>query len=147
MSSVADSMESMGFCNPCQFSSFFEEHLLYPFYDKLNEVARNSAPIVRAISPIIGILDGIGKLIVIIGSIFEAAIKGICNLAVGVITFNADLLKFGSAELFLIIPGRVISILSHLFMTLSLTKELMFNPEEATGEEAEKYRKGSEIFL
>ncbi len=139
MSSTADTMGSMGFFNPFRLSSFFEDRLFCPFYDKLNEVAQENSSIVRWVSPVVGIADGIGKLIVVIGSIFEAAIKGIGNLAVGVITFNAYLLKTGSKQLVFFIPVRFISILFHLFKTLLLTKNLIFDPEKATREEAERY--------
>ncbi len=139
MSSTANAISSIGFSNPYQVSSFFSYRLFYPFYDKLNEVAKKSS-IVRWVSPVIGITDGIGRLIVVIGSIFEAAIKGIGNLAVGVITFNASLLKIGSRQLVFLIPVRAISILSHLLTTLILTKRLMSDPKKATREAAEWYR-------
>ncbi len=141
MSSPADAMYSMGFSKSYQVSTFSQNYLCYPFYDKLNEVSKKSS-IVRWVSPIIGITDGIGKLIVITGSIFEAAIKGIANLAVGALFLDARLLKRGSLQLFFIIPARALSILIHIPTTLLLTKGLMFDPEKSTNEAAEWYRSG-----
>ncbi len=142
MSETEIVMSFIGFANPDQFSSFCQNDLFCPFYDKLNEFAQENSSIVRWMSPVVGIADGVGKLIVIIGSVFEAAIKGTCNLAVGVITFNDRILTAGSLQLFLLIPARILSILIHLPLTLLLTKRVMFDPEKATKEKAERYRGG-----
>ncbi len=145
MSVIAEATCSIKFSSPYQVSSFFQHHFFSPFYLTLNHVAQKS-PIVQWVSPFIGITDGIAKLITIIGSIFEAAIKGIGNLAIGVITFNTSLLRDGSLMFVSLIPVRVISILPQLLFTLLLTIYLTLDPEEATRKEAEWHHKKQVFF-
>ncbi len=145
MSSTATATQPIGFSNSYQVSSFFRHYFFCSFYDKLNQVAQQNS-IVQWLSPVIGITDGIVKLITIIGSIFEATIKGIGNVALGTITLNAGLLINGSLQLVFLIPVRVISILPHLLITLLLTNNLMFDPEETTKIAAEWYRKETTFF-
>ncbi len=145
MFSIANVSRSIEFSNPFQVSFFFQHRFFYPFYDKLSQVAQQSC-IVRLISPVIGITDWIAKLIVVIVSIFEAAVKGIGNVALGAITFNGSLLKLGGLHLTLFIPVRVISILPQLLFTLLLTIHLILDPEEATRKEAEWHHKKQVFF-
>ncbi len=144
MSNIAVKMSYMGFNHTEQFSYFCNRHFFYPFYNKLNQVAEESS-IVPWISPAIGITVGMAKLIFIIGSVVEAAIKGISNLAVGVTTFNIDLLKMGSQQL-LSTPFMVASIPIVLFITFVTTKNMILDPKKTSKKEAETYQESLEKF-
>ncbi len=145
MSNIAVKMDSMGFNRNDQVLCSCSHYFFYPLYNQLNELAEKTS-IVPWISPAVGVTVAMAKLIQAIGFVVEVAIKGMGNLAVGVPTLNADLLKKGSLQLVMIPFFGIAAVPLILFSTLVLTKELMSDPEKTTKREAEIHQNLSKKF-
>ncbi len=143
MSNIAIKMSSMGFSHTYHFSYLCHRHFFYPFYKKLNQVAEKNS-IVPWISPAIGTTVGMVNLIQIIGKFIEAILKGIGNLAVGVITSNTNLLKYAGLQLVVIplVITMLVPILVPfcLFCNLILMTNLRLYPKETIKEKIEDTR-------
>ncbi len=139
MSSIAATMSSMGFNHADHFRHLSELHFFFPFFYELDRVAKKSS-IVSWVSPAIGITVGTAQLIVAMGTVFEAGIKGITNLAVGLTTFNTSLLGKG-CQFFVFVPVfGVCSIPASIFNALITTTRMVVNPQEASKKELEACR-------
>ncbi len=139
MSSIAATMSSMGFGHIEHLQNLSQRCFFYPFFNGLNQVAKRSY-IVSWISPVIGITVGTAEFITRIGTVIEAGIKGISNLAVGLTTFKTFLLKTGIRQLLVVLRLGVTSIPVAIFIALITTKEMIFKPEEASKKQAEAYQ-------
>ncbi len=140
MSTIADAMSSRGFDHTDQFGYLFDAYVFYPFFNGLNQIAQKSS-IVSWISPGVGITVGTAEFIKMVGAAIEAGIKGICNVAVGLTTFNTSLLATGSVQLLTVPAFAVVSIPLGVYSALVTTKEMICEPEEASKREAKIYQK------
>ncbi len=146
MSSIAATMSSKGFNHFHHVEHLFDAYVFYPFFNELNQVAKRSS-IVAWLSPVIGITVGTAQFIRMIGTVFEAGIKGITNLAVGLTTFNTSLLGKGALQLLFIVPlFGVASIPVLIFITLMTMTRIFFDPEGASKEKAESFQSSIDRF-
>jgi len=115
-----------------QSSQLIDKQIFLPFYTNLHHFSQKNNSL-SLTAPLVGSADGMITLIQGISSVFEAVLKGGCNLVSGTFILDPKSVLLGSVQILL--GGGIIG-LSTLpltaWKTLKITLGMIVNPQETT---------------
>jgi len=121
-------------------SRLVDAYFFYPFYNKLNGVAREYPSVFWA-APVIGVVDGIAGFVQVICCVAEAALKGVGNMFSGI---AGERVEWKRGVLQLVFGVGFVGLLAIpviVMRILWITGDFASNPQKTCETQAENYRK------